>query len=151
LLELLRPYLDQHHVVFTHNPWGEYGHEEHVQVSNAVVSLASRHQCSVWAWDGFQERRLLSEDMRLRTEYFGPRTSSLPRQRLRVDSSLYDSVRGLYLANGAWTWDSTYEPPPSSTYIQLVREGEVLIGPADASRRARSLSAAMRNCPVADR
>lgn len=145
LLELLSPYLGQHHIVFTHNPWGEYGHEEHVQVSNVVMSLASRHGCSVWAWDGFQERRLLSEDMRLRTDYFGAQTSSLPTQQLRVDSSLFGSVRDLYLANGAWTWDSTYEPPPSSTYIQLVREGEVLIRPADAPRRGRSLRIAGRS------
>ena len=109
------------------------------------MSLASRHGCSVWAWDGFQERRLLSEDMRLRTDYFGARTSSLPTQQLRVDSSLFGSVRDLYLANGAWTWDSTYEPPPSSTYIQLVREGEVLIRPADAPRRGRSLRIAGRS------
>ncbi len=142
LLELLEPYVVGHPVVYTHNPWGEYGHEEHVQVSNAVVALAQRHGASVWAWDGFPEHRLWGDGMRLRTDYFTGRTAGLPRRDLDVDSRLYRQVRELYIANGSWTWDQGYDPPPVSTYLQLVREGEVLISRQDRPSWSRSLGIA---------
>ena len=142
LVELLEPYVKQYPVVYTHNPWGEYGHEEHVQVSNAILALAQRHGCSVWAWDGFPERRLWGQGMRLRTDYFTGRTATLPRRQLDVDSPLYRQVRELYIANGAWTWDQGYDPPPVSSYLQLAREGEVLITPRDRPEWARPLGIA---------
>jgi LmbE family N-acetylglucosaminyl deacetylase len=129
MLELLDPYVRRNPVIYTHNPWGEYGHEEHVQVSKAVQALAKRHGCTVWAWDGFQEQELLRQGMRLRSDYFAGRTASLPSCALAVDSSLYREVRQLYLSNDAWTWDDLYEPPPVSNYLQLVRQGEVLLTP----------------------
>jgi hypothetical protein len=80
--------------------------------------------------------------MRLRTDYFSGRTASLPRRDLDVDSPLYRQVRELYIANGSWTWDQGYDPPPVSTYLQLVREGEVLISPRDRPSWSKSLGIA---------
>jgi hypothetical protein len=142
LLELIEPYVRRHAVIYTHNPWGEYGHEEHVQVSNVVTSLARRYGCSVWAWDGLPERRLLRLGMRLRSDFYGQRPLTLPRTELEVDASLYRSIRQLYLSQGAWTWDWGYEPPALSTYIQLVRQGEVLLTPQISAQWSRPLGIA---------
>ena len=129
LLAALEPYVREHHEIFTHNPWGEYGHEEHVQVSNAVVHLAQRHGASVWSWDGFSPRQLLAYEMRLRNDYFRRGTRSLPRLRLRNDIALYANVKRLYQDHEAWTWDPGYELPTMADYIQLVRAGERLLRP----------------------
>jgi len=51
MLRLLRPYVQSDSPVCTHNPWGEYGHEEHIQVNHAVVQLAQAVGSSVWAWE----------------------------------------------------------------------------------------------------
>lgn len=142
LLELIEPYVRRHAVIYTHNPWGEYGHEEHVQVSNVVMSLARRHGCSVWAWDGFPERHLLRLGMRLRSDFYGDRPLTLPHADLEVDGSLYHSIRQLYLSQGAWTWDWGYEPPARSTYIQLVRQGELLLTPRISAQWSRPLGIA---------
>jgi LmbE family N-acetylglucosaminyl deacetylase len=138
MLELLDPYVSRHPVIYTHNPWGEYGHEEHVQVSNAVQALAKRHGCTVWVWDGFQQGELLRQGMRLRSDYFAGRTAPLPSRALTVDSSLYREVRQLYVSHGSWTWDDLYEPPPVSKYLQLVRQGEVLLTPRMSPHWSRS-------------
>jgi hypothetical protein len=50
MLELPEPYVRRHPAIYTHNTWGEYGHEEHIQVRNAVQALAQHHLCSVPAW-----------------------------------------------------------------------------------------------------
>ena len=44
LEEKLRGYRN----VFTHNPWGEYGHEEHVQVYRVVKDLQAQMRFNLW-------------------------------------------------------------------------------------------------------
>lgn len=56
----------------------------------------------------------------------------MPDRELDVDSALYLKVRQLYLDRNCWTWEKTYEPPPVSNYLQLVRDGELLIVPWNA-------------------
>lgn len=45
---LLREKLNGYKNVFTHNPWGEYGHEEHVQVYLAVKELQKEMKFNLW-------------------------------------------------------------------------------------------------------
>ena len=42
LREALEAHLEEGDIVVTHNPWGEYGHEEHVQVHRAVADVRQR-------------------------------------------------------------------------------------------------------------
>ncbi len=134
ILEELEPYVVSSPVVFTHNPWGEYGHEEHIQVSQAVVELAKRQGSSVWAWEGFSASFLMTGRMRLRHDYYRGKTDNLPRLALRNDLLLFRQLRDLYRSHGAWTGDAQYEPTETSNFIQLVREGEVLIERAPPPR-----------------
>jgi LmbE family N-acetylglucosaminyl deacetylase len=48
LVAALRPLLARSPSVITHNPWGEYGHEDHVQVFRAVASTTPpwRSRCA---------------------------------------------------------------------------------------------------------
>ena len=48
LRERLRQGLTGYRNVITHNPWGEYGHEEHVQVYQAVKDVQSQLGFNVW-------------------------------------------------------------------------------------------------------
>jgi hypothetical protein len=48
LLERLRPLLAGATAVYTHNPWGEYGHPEHVQVHRAVARLQTELGFTLW-------------------------------------------------------------------------------------------------------
>ncbi len=129
LVDELESYIRAHDVVYSHNLWGEYGHEEHIQVAHAVVSLASRFGKSVWAWDGLPSERLVGDGMRLRHDFYRNRTSRLPRAQMKIDIELYRKINKLYRSHGVWTWDDRWEPSGTLDYIQLVRDGEVLLTP----------------------
>jgi LmbE family N-acetylglucosaminyl deacetylase len=145
----LEPHLRSGPTVFTHNPWGEYGHEEHVQVCHAVLELAHRHGCSVWAWDGFSRREQLGMGVRLRADYFCERElARLPSVERDVDLERFGELRNLYAQHGVWTWFEHYVPPTPSRYLQLARNGQVLIR-ARGPRRGREVRIAGR--AIADR
>ena len=84
--------------IYTHNPWGEYGHPEHIQISSMVVKLA---QVPVFAFDGIVPSS------------FGERKIE------KIDLELYRKIKAIYLKHGAWTWHKDYEPKSMQPYFQL--------------------------------
>jgi LmbE family N-acetylglucosaminyl deacetylase len=96
--------------VYTHNPWGEYGHPDHVQVSRIVVTLAAQLGCTA---------RFSS--------YIAPRSMSfaaqfLPRMkadfRRPTDRVLAAGIKSLYQEHHCWTWDRSYEPPIDEAFLR---------------------------------
>jgi hypothetical protein len=147
LYEALGEHVRSHDVIFSHNPWGEYGHEEHIQVCRVVTALAKEHGRPLWVWDGFPARSLLADGMRLRSDFYGEATRALPSVELDTDLSLYHEIKRLYQINGAWTGSAVYVPPPTSRYLQIVHEGEELLNP-DSPARSRPLRIAARGATL---
>jgi len=100
----LRSELTGYRDVFTHNPWGEYGHEEHVQVFRAVDSIREELGFRLWFSNYFSNK---SHGLMLRyiavidSGHFSLKTRSALGKRLQL----------LYSRNGCWTWYSDYEWP----------------------------------------
>ena len=97
--------------VFTHNPWGEYGHPDHVQVARVVQSLEPDL--------GFRTRF---------SSYIAPRSMAFAAQflgRMRQESQfepdreLAARIKAHYTAHGAWTWHADYQPPPSEAFLAM--------------------------------
>ena len=142
LLVALDPYVGPRMDIYTHNPWGEYGHEEHIQVNHAAVALAQRHGCSVWVWDGLSSSELISQDVWLRANYYPDSAlDGLPSRELSVDLDRYRDIRGLYQRHDAWTWRDDYLPPNPSRFLQVVRDGDVLVSARRLSPSRRALIA----------
>lgn len=135
LLQFLEPHVAQAGIVYTHNPWGEYGHEEHIQISRVVSLLAQHHGTSVWVWDGMTNDELLRTGCRTRLDHYTP-LPSLRSQTLPVDREFYLRWRDVYMSRNAWTWADDYEPPPECRLLEVVREGELLLKPASALEAA---------------
>ena len=131
LLAAVDPYLGPQTDIYTHNPWGEYGHEEHIQVNHAMVTLAQRRGCSVWAWDGFSSHELVSRDVWLRADYFPDEvTGAAPSLELDVD---LDALRGDPLAlSTPWRVDLR----------RWLRPAQSQPLPSDCPRRSRARLAA---------
>jgi len=128
LLAAIDPYVRPRTDIYTHNPWGEYGHEEHIQVNHAVVALAQRHGCSVWAWDGLPSQELVSQDVWLKAHYYPDEAlGEVPSVDLIVNLDRYKEIETLYQRHNAWTWHDHYLPPDPSRFLQLVRDGDVLV------------------------
>jgi LmbE family N-acetylglucosaminyl deacetylase len=139
LIDAVEPYVSPGIDICTHNPWGEYGHEEHIQVSRAMTALAQRHGCSVWAWDGLSTTELIDNDVWLRADYYPDDVlQSVPSLELTVDIDLFEATRAAYQRHGAWTWHDDYVPPNPSRYLQLVRNGELLVRERKPPRSRRA-------------
>lgn len=71
--------LKSYRTIFTHNPWGEYGHEQHILVYNIVKRLRDRYKFELW----------VSE--------FSPKQLRMP-----PDADMIQ-IRELYVQHGIWT------------------------------------------------
>lgn len=93
LEQRLRPDMN----VFTHNPWGEYGHEEHIQVFRALSLLRDKIGFRLWMSNYCTERA-----MPLAMRHF----SSAPGNyiRLATDKTFANEVADVYRKHDCWTW-----------------------------------------------
>jgi LmbE family N-acetylglucosaminyl deacetylase len=150
LCELLAERITPGSLVYTHNPWGEYGHEEHVQVCRAVLDVASVAGASVWAWDGLPRAELARSSMRLRADYYEAAVAGLAATSRTTDRAMFQQLKDLYQRNSAWTWRPDYEPPEHPRYIELMHAGHERIRaarPRRASRAAGIFAGHVRRSP----
>jgi LmbE family N-acetylglucosaminyl deacetylase len=106
LAERLKGYTN----VYTHNPWGEYGHEEHVQVYRAVKSLQSSMHFSLWYTGYFSNKSVLLMNHCLAR-------SNMHSFRLAANKPLASDIMGLYMRNHCWTWYEDYSWPDQESFI----------------------------------
>lgn len=117
LVDALRPVLSKCGDVYTHNPWGEYGHAEHIQVHRAVAALQAELGYTIWF-----------------SNYVGPASWPLarhlggqpcwgPRRAVQPDKVLARSLRRVYRDHGAWTWTRWHRWPAEEVlYAQPLAE-----------------------------
>lgn len=105
----LRPALALSSYVFTHNPWGEYGNEEHVQVFRVLESLSKELGFRLFV-DGYVSNRSFSFMMQ--------NAQSLLPSPLYADTNttLAGEIRDLYLRHQCWTWVADYEWPAQECF-----------------------------------
>ncbi len=93
LAERLRAYRN----VFTHNPWGEYGHEDHVQLFRVIETLQRRLSFRIW-YSNYASNRSAA----LMFRYFsGFDTDYIT---LPTNPELAGTIKELYRRHGCWTW-----------------------------------------------
>ena len=120
VLAALRPHLEQASNVFTHNPWGEYGHEDHVQLSKCVTALTSELGAAVW-----YSNYVSGKSSRLMRRYVrGFRSDYLVND---VDTARARAIADTYFRHGTWTLDADYAWFPSECFIK---------GPLESSKLA---------------
>jgi LmbE family N-acetylglucosaminyl deacetylase len=104
LTRQLRQRLKTETLVITHNPWGEYGNEEHIQIYRVVRKLQQELNFRLLVDNYFSDRsakfmlrnlELLSPDLVMR----------------QSDVQLASKIKELYCASESWTWMPDYEWP----------------------------------------
>ncbi len=82
--------------IFTHNSEGEYGHDDHILVNEAVTALFSE------------------------IEIFCPFDVNCGEQGKTIsilnNLEIYNQVKAIYVKNKAWTWNKDYLPPTELSY-----------------------------------
>ncbi|WP_161597016.1 PIG-L family deacetylase [Rhizobium glycinendophyticum] len=116
--ELARAAIAEHiaegDLVVTHNPWGEYGHEEHVQVYRAVAVLKKERDFRLVV-TGYASDRVLSF-MEMNTPRLGG-SITLP-----TNKSLALSLKQHYQKHDSWTWDDGYVWPDQELFYEITAE-----------------------------
>ncbi|WP_448585348.1 hypothetical protein [Thermaurantiacus sp.] len=112
LAAALRPRLAGAGVVVTHNPWGEYGHEDHVQVLRVVEALqpALGFRIFVSCYAGPKAAGLMARNL-------GRLGAATPE--LAIDPDRMASLRQTYLDTGTWTWRADYRWPETERFFAL--------------------------------
>ena len=95
--------------VYTHNPWGEYGHEDHVQIYRAIEGLQPTIGFQLFA-SGYGSRRALP----LASTYW-PLRVSRPH---RVDASFASFIADIYKQRGCWTWAEDWIWPDGEWFFR---------------------------------
>jgi len=131
LLEGLRPALAGCQDVYTHNPWGEYGHPEHIQVYSAVTALQVELGYTVWFsnYVGAENWTFVSN--------LAQRLNWARRRVVKPDIVTARALMQVYRHHGAWTWNSGHrwpaqeilyaQPPKSSPDGLHLLSGEWLL------------------------
>lgn len=132
---LLTAALDKHlsagDLVITHNPWGEYGHEEHVQVFRAVAHI-KRHSDFRLFVSGYVSDRVLSF-MERNIPRLGAPSALLP-----TDKDLGARLMQHYQTHDCWTWQDGYAWPDYECFYEV----------SDPDAPLRADQATMSSLPV---
>lgn len=83
--------------VFTHNPWGEYGNEEHIQIYRAVKELQEQMKFNVWF-----PNYCSNISFNLMLKYISKSDSDY--LTLKTNKILTNHIESIYKKNGCWTW-----------------------------------------------
>ena len=88
--------------VFTHNPWGEYGHEEHVQIYRILKQIEGQMKFNLWFSNycsNISFRFMLRYISGFDSEYVT----------LKTNKVIADTVKAMYKKNHCWTWYDDWE------------------------------------------
>lgn len=112
LRRILAVELSGESLVFTHNPWGEYGNEEHVQVFRVLTALKDELGFDLYVDSYVSDRsaKLMCKSAR-----------SLEGNPLvcQTNRTLAHTLRNQYLKNNCWTWMTDYEWPAYESFYHV--------------------------------
>ncbi|MBA4369493.1 MAG: hypothetical protein C0403_17845 [Desulfobacterium sp.] len=119
----LKTRLSGYQNVFTHNPWGEYGHEDHIQLYRAVKSLQSEMGFTLWFSNYCSNKSLLLMSKYASDFYSKPIT-------FKTNKDIANDITMIYKKNGCWTWYDGYQWPDQESFIRdsLEEEKDSLLG-----------------------
>lgn len=108
------PLLEGMDVAVTHNPWGEYGHEDHCQVFQVVHTLMSGvPQPGVYVSSYISARSAaVAKACRNIYDYPACFTAETPK-------ALTEQIKHLYVEHGCWTWRPGWFAPQKETFYAV--------------------------------
>jgi hypothetical protein len=97
LTEKLDLKLKDYDNVITHNPWGEYGHSEHVQVFKAIQKLQDAKSFNIW-YSNYCSNKSSSLMLRYISGFQSDYLT------LKTNRQLGSEIKKIYQKNQCWTW-----------------------------------------------
>lgn len=113
LYEYFRGVLVVGDTIFTHNPWGEYGHEEHVQIFRVLSLLREEFNLTIFVGGYVSDRshQLMERSYHLLSDTFFTE---------KTDQKLSLELKLQYQNCNCWTWHDSYVWPKSENFFLTV-------------------------------
>jgi len=105
--------------IFTHNPWGEYGHNEHVQIYRVVKELQNKLKFNLWFPNYYSNKSAA-----LMLKYIP--AIDLEYRTFKTNKALAKNIKKLYQKNGCWTWYDEWEWFNKESFIKDTHDHDVL-------------------------
>jgi hypothetical protein len=116
LYEKLENNLKDKYNVFTHNPWGEYGNEEHIQVYRVIKDLQGKYKYNIW-FDNYCSNK----SYKIMMEYIC--NNEFTYYSTTTNKELASNIKNIYLKNGCWTWSDNFQWFDDESFISDVDSG----------------------------
>lgn len=112
LLFKLRNIIKKNSILFTHNPWGEYGHAEHCQVFKACFMISKETSSNLYV-TGYVSQ--LSKSYAIAKSHL----LSSRLYELKTNSKVYNLLREHYIKYCCWTWSNSYILPRLECFYKV--------------------------------
>jgi len=117
LVEIFKPLLSECDNVFTHNPWGEYGHPDHVQLHKVLTSLQRELKYTLWC-NNYASNQTLGHLMRYVSGFHPVYVT------LNTNVELAQEIAEAYRATEGWTWFDEFEWFSSESFMHGLEESQ---------------------------
>jgi len=111
LKKTLKSVLQKYTNVITHNPWGEYGHAEHIQTYRIVKELQEELNFRLWFSNYCSNR-----SFPLMMLYFP--TFNSKHVRSKTNKILSGTIINIYKKNKCWTWYDDWEYFDEESFLE---------------------------------
>ena len=98
--------------IYTHNPWGEYGHEDHIQVFKAVKDLKKKFRLKIFM-NGYVSNK--SYNLMQKKQHL----ISNKIQYKIINKNFTNKLKKIYISNNCWTFDDNYIWPKIEVFFQI--------------------------------
>jgi hypothetical protein len=98
--------------IYTHNPWGEYGHEEHVQVFCCIKHLQKKLNLKIFV-SGYVSNK--SYNLMKKSQYMLTNPVVNNNQNIKLANKLKE----IYISHYCWTFDDFYIWPKIEIFYEL--------------------------------
>ena len=119
LFKILGLKLKNFRTIYTHNPWGEYGHVEHIQIHRCIEKLSKILEFKMYVFGYLSRETLKMANEKIKT------LEELPLKK-KNDITLFNKVKDLYIEEDCWTWSNYHSPPVFEFFYEFKSENNFL-------------------------
>ena len=98
--------------IYTHNPWGEYGHEHHVLVFNVIKSLKIKFKLKIFVNNYVSNK---SYNLMKMCKHL---LSNIVQYKI-IEKKFTNKIKKIYISNFCWTFDDNYIWPQNEAFIKI--------------------------------
>jgi len=114
----IKKLINEYNIIFTHNPWGEYGNHEHIQIYRIMRELALENNLKLFVnnYCSYSASWLMYIN-----QYQFKKNIFIVKQ---INQTKFEEIKDQFIKSGCWTYCDSYKPPMIEIFYQIDLEIE---------------------------